>query len=304
MIDKKLFESSPEPEIVGMPLVSIVTPAYNAGKFIEETLSSIQKQDYPNFEHIVLNDGSTDNTPSILERFQRSYNLLWVSKSNEGQAVTVNKGFRMARGEIIVWLNADDVLFDKQVITNIVKKFQSNPDTGVIYGHTAILDENSKIMKIQFSIPWLNLGTSRRAHVAPGVFYRRSVALRYTLDSTFDFAMDYEQTLRMCNDGVRFGYLNKVLIGYRRHRATKSMSQRGKLNAETKRLREKYGETFGISYVFLRLLDDSCLLAFKLLGIKTVIALHVNPQKAQLAFDAKFDSMPKLILRQAVPYVS
>lgn len=297
------FNTSSESVLASLPLVSIVTPAYNAGKFIEETLSSVQKQIYPKLEHIVLDDGSTDDTASILERYQEKYNLLWFSKGNEGQTITVNKGLKMARGDIIVWLNADDVLFDKHVIANIVEKFQTASDVGVIYGHTAILDENSKILKIQFSIPWVNMGTFRRAHLAPGIFYRKNVALKYMLDSAYDFAMDYEQTLRMCNDGIGFGYLNKVLIGYRRHSATKSISQRNKLNAETRQLREKYGETFGISYVFSKWLDNSCLLAFKILGIKTMISLYAKREKVQLAFDAKFDSMSKLILRQLVPYV-
>jgi len=287
-----------------LPLVSIITPAHNAEKFIAKTLKSVEGQDYQNLEHIVLDDGSTDNTSSILKQYQKNYNLRWFSKRNEGQTVTVNKGFDMAQGDLVIWLNADDVLFNKQVTTSIVRKFESDPSIGVVYGHTAILDENSRIIKIQFSIPWFNLGTLRRAHFAPGIFYRRNVALKYKLDSTFNYAMDYEQTLKMCNDRIRFAFLNKILIGYRRHKATKSMSQRPFLNAETKRLRKKYGEKFGVSYYFSKCLDDSYLLFFKLCGIKTVVNLYMQPEASQLAFDVKFDSLPKLVLRQVLPYVS
>lgn len=304
MIDENMSDGHSKPSHCDMPLVSIVTPAYNAARFIEDTLKSIRDQDYPNIEHIVLDDGSIDNTSDILERYRESYNLRWISKNNEGQTVTVNRGFDTAKGEIVVWLNADDVLFNKQVIMNIVKHFQIHPEVGVVYGHTAILDERNKIVKIQYAIPWLNLENLRRAHFAPGVFYRRNIVLNHKLNPAFNYAMDYEQVLRLCKNGIKFGYINKVLIGYRKHKATKSMRRRADLEAETKRLRKKYGERFGISYYFSKYLDNGCFLVFKVCGIKTVIDLCIRPAKFQLAFDATFDSFPRLVLRQAMPYVN
>jgi len=80
-----------------LPLVSIVTPAYNAERFIEDTIKSVMNQTYPYIEHIIIDDGSTDETPKILQKFEKLYNLKWFSKKNEGQAVTLNKCIDLAQ---------------------------------------------------------------------------------------------------------------------------------------------------------------------------------------------------------------
>ena len=85
------------------PLVSIVTPSYNQGRYIEETIQSILNQDYPNFEYIVIDGGSNDNTIEILKKYEG--NLTWISEKDRGQADAINKGFYMAKGEIVAWLN-------------------------------------------------------------------------------------------------------------------------------------------------------------------------------------------------------
>jgi glycosyltransferase involved in cell wall biosynthesis len=118
-------------QVKEQPLISIITPAYNAGRFIEDTLKNVMCQKYENLEHIVIDDGSTDSTVDILRKYESTYNLKWFSKSNEEQAVTVNKGFDIAKGQIVVWLNADDVLFSKRVIADVVETFNKNPEVDV-----------------------------------------------------------------------------------------------------------------------------------------------------------------------------
>lgn len=286
------------------PLASIVTPAYNAEKFIEDTLRSVMYQDYPHIEHIVIDDGSKDSTVNILKKYEHKYNLRWFSKRNEGQTITVNRGFELANGDIVVWLNADDVLLNRQVIANVVKEFGRDSEINVVYGHMAIIDENNRIIKVQYSIPWFTYDKLLRTHFAACIFYRKKIAQKYELDPALNYVMDYEQSLRMCRDGVKFGYLNRVLIGYRRHKATKSTSKKTEAKAEVREIRKKYGQKFGISYCFLKYLDNITLLTFKLCGIKTVVDLYRQPQKFQLAFDAKFDSLMKLVARQTLPYVN
>ena len=89
-----------------LPKISIVTPSYNSAKFIEDCIQSVLKQNYPNFEHIVIDGGSTDGTVEILKQYPH---LKWISEPDEGQSDALNKGFKMAEGDILGWLNADDV---------------------------------------------------------------------------------------------------------------------------------------------------------------------------------------------------
>ena len=286
------------------PLVSVVTPAYNAERFIEETLKSVMNQTYPNIEHIVIDDGSTDKTPEILNRYENLYNLKWFSKPNEGQAITVNKGFDLAKGDIVIWLNADDVLFSRDVIAKVVDFFLKNPAVDVAYGHMAIIDEKSRLLKIQYAPPKLTLDVLLIAHPAACIFYKRHIVHKYKLNHKLNFALDYDQCLRMAKDGVKFGRINKILIAWRKHSGSKSLRERKKLLIETKKLRSKYDYGISKSRMFsVKVYLYAILLFRKLYGVTDIIKLYSNPDKFQLAFDIKFDSLMKLLLRQIIPYV-
>ncbi|MCK4733699.1 MAG: glycosyltransferase, partial [Methanophagales archaeon] len=115
-------------------LVSIITPSYNQGRFIEDALLSVKNQDYPNIEHIIVDGGSIDNTLEILRKYENEYNLRWISEPDEGQSGAVNNGFRMAKGEIIGWVNSDDGYFDVSAISSVVKYFDKYKGADVIYG--------------------------------------------------------------------------------------------------------------------------------------------------------------------------
>src|SRR5918997_5227800 len=115
------------------PLVSIVTPTYNQAAFLRETLDSVLAQDYPFIEHIVIDDGSTDETPRVLEEY--AGRVEWERHDNMGQTPTINKGWQRSRGEILTWLNSDDTLLPGAV-TKAVEYLQSHPGCDIVFGDT------------------------------------------------------------------------------------------------------------------------------------------------------------------------
>src|SRR5689334_19636587 len=111
--------------------VSVVTPSYNQGRFIERTLRSVAMQSGATIEHVVFDGGSTDQTVEILRRLLPATN--WISEKDNGQTDAVNKGILATDGEIIGWLNSDDVYYP-DAIAQVVSEFRAQPDVGVIYG--------------------------------------------------------------------------------------------------------------------------------------------------------------------------
>ena len=125
------------------PLISIVVPSYNQGKFIEDTLLSILNQDYPNKEVIVVDGGSTDQTVGILKKY--SQRITYVSENDNGQSDAVNKGFRMASGSFMGWLNSDDIYPDRHAVSKIVFEFNRDPSADLIYGNFLEIDGNNRV---------------------------------------------------------------------------------------------------------------------------------------------------------------
>src|SRR6266550_874687 len=119
------------------PLVTIVTPSFNQGRFIRQTIESVLTQDYPNIEYIIMDGGSTDETASVAAEY--ADRLRFVSEPDRGQSHAINKGFRMARGEVVSWLNSDDVILPGAV-AHAVTAFELNPTLGAVYGEGYLID--------------------------------------------------------------------------------------------------------------------------------------------------------------------
>lgn len=130
------------------PKISIVTPSLNQGRFLEQCLQSVLAQDYPNLELILIDGGSTDQTSEIIQKYNQ-YLTYWVSEPDKGQSDAINKGFRIASGELVAWLNADDYYLDN-CLKNIASAFQQRPDASFIFGDGIRVDEQGA----QKSIFW------------------------------------------------------------------------------------------------------------------------------------------------------
>jgi len=218
------------------PLVSIVTPSYNQWQFIEDTILSVKNQDYPNIEHIIVDGGSTDDTVETLRKYEGTYNMRWISEPDEGQADAVNKGFAMAKGEIIGWLNSDDVYLLRNTVSSVVGKFRQSPEVAILYGH-GVKFSNNKVLRARY-LPGFDYETLKCwcFIIQPAVFFKRTVVENDLLRKDLHYSMDYEYWLRL---GLRYRWsrLNLVLAGDRNHPERKIIKSRDSSAEETERIR-------------------------------------------------------------------
>jgi len=282
------------------PLVSIVTPSYNQGRFIEENILSVKLQDYPHIEHIVIDGGSTDGTVETLKKYEGTYNLRWISEPDKGQADAVNKGFALAKGEIIGWLNSDDVYFDRGTISAVVEAFQKYPKADIIYGDCAYIWEDGTILRVQ-CVPNFRYSRLLRGCFLeqPAVFFRRHVVKRHKLEKRLKVAIDYEYWLRIGKE-YRFVYIPRILAADRNHRGRISVAQVDKLKAVGEQLRKEY---LGKSSLWLRLeweLDKVFSgLPRRLKGLLLLLLLR---RKNDFAFEAKVVWNMRTIKNQLFPH--
>jgi glycosyltransferase involved in cell wall biosynthesis len=164
------------------PLVSIITPTLNYGHFLEKTIQSIISQDYINIEHIIIDGLSTDNTFKILKKYEKKYNLRWVSEKDRSPAHAYDKGLKMAKGEIIGWCNADDY-YVKGTINKIVEVFINNPEVDLIFGACQEFDyRTNTFSKIYRQNPIMvskitsnDILSGEMSLHQPSLFYRKSI---------------------------------------------------------------------------------------------------------------------------------
>ncbi len=236
---------------MNIPKVSVITPSYNQGQFIEETILSVKNQDYPDIEHIIIDGGSSDNTIEILKKYDDIYNMQWVSEPDEGQADAVNKGFEMAEGDIIGWLNSDDLYFSRNAVSTIAAQFRKNPDVDIIYGNSVKINSDNKIMRLKI-IPQFNYARLlRHCFICqPSVFFRASVIKSDKLDKFLKYSMDYEYWLRL---GRKYKWLkiNNILSADRNHEERKIIKDIDKSSLETNLLKNKFGTHFGRRVFFV-----------------------------------------------------
>jgi len=205
------------------PLVTIITPAYNRADLIGETIESVLNQDYPNVEYVVLDDGSTDETVTVIKRYEGR--LRWASHANVGEARTVNAGFALANGEIIGVVNSDDPLLPG-AIRRIVEVFQTNPDALVAYPDWRLIDVRGNALKeirCRDFVSYEEMVSGHHCLPGPGAFFRRQVLEMTTgRDPAYRYVGDLDFWLRVGQYG-RFVRVPEVLATFRVHSGSASV---------------------------------------------------------------------------------
>lgn len=237
------------------PSISIVTPSFEQGRFLEKTLYSVVSQNYPALEYVVQDGASSDNTLDVLQRFGPALTS-WTSEPDDGQADAINRAFRQTTGEVMAWLNSDDLLLPGS-LAYVARYFAEHPDVDVVYGHRLMIDENDGQIGA-WVLPAHDDHALSLADYVPQetLFWRRRVweTVGGSVDRSFDFALDWDLLLRFRGSGARMVRLPRFLGAFRVHAEQKTTAVGALGEVECDRLRQRvHGRPVEIEEVLLGL---------------------------------------------------
>lgn len=197
-----------------LPKISVITPTFNQGAFIEKTINSVLSQNYPNLEFIIIDGGSTDNTVEIIKKYDKHLSY-WVSESDRGQSHAINKGMAKSTGEILTWLNSDDWYLPGTLL-RFAELFQQNPDIGIIVGAGRIVDQTGTEIYYKEPTEEINL-TSMYQWQKGGDFMQPSSAfsretwnLAGPIDESIHIALDVDLWLKIAKKNIKFLSVNEL----------------------------------------------------------------------------------------------
>jgi glycosyltransferase involved in cell wall biosynthesis len=208
-----------------LPLISIVTPSYNQAQYIERTINSVLNQEYPKLEYIIQDGASTDDTSKLLAKYNKKIAHIF-SQLDTGQANAINLGFTRATGEIMAWLNSDDLLLPG-TLAYVANFFSEHPEVDVVYGHRLLINAEDQIIG-KWVLPPHNDDVLTWADYIPQetMFWRRSLweKVGACLDESYKFALDWELIIRFREQSATFARLPRFLGAFRVHPEQKTTS--------------------------------------------------------------------------------
>jgi glycosyltransferase involved in cell wall biosynthesis len=251
-----------------LPEISIITPSFNQGQYIEKTIWSVLDQGYPNLEYIIIDGGSTDGTLDILKKYEGI--IQWRSEPDNGQANAINKGLRQSSGQVIAYLNSDDLLLPG-TLHAAGQFFNAHPQAAWLSGYCQNIDENEQPIRqfIRFYKNfWLRIGSYKALLILnyiaqPATFWRRSVMedAGY-LDESLHYTMDYDYWLRIGRKN-KLHTLKQDLARFRLHAASKSGATTHKQFDEELLVAGRYAK--GTEMFFHKAHRDIAVLAYRIM---------------------------------------
>ena len=255
--------------------ISIITPSYNQARFIERTIQSVLSQDYLDLEYIVMDGGSTDGTIEILKKYEDR--MVWKSEKDNGQSDAINKGLKMATGDIVAYLNSDDT-YEPETFKKVADFFQNNHDKKWVTGKCKIIDENDKEIRKPITF-YKNLFLKKFSYFKllsenfisqPATFWKRELVdeIGY-LNEEEHFCMDYEYWLRI---GQKYpaGIINSYLANFRYHENSKSGGVNKKQFQDELRIAKKYNDGKMLPIALHKINYWKIVVIYKLLNIFSI----------------------------------
>lgn len=243
----RVADPAPLPELEP-PLVSIVMPTRNHARFIRAAIDSVLQQSYPHVELIVMDGASTDNTVEILQGY--GDRIRWISEPDRGQTDAINKGMALVKGEVLAYLNSDDILLP-DALQKAVAFFKVYPECDMVYGNADYIDIDGKVTGAYATAEYSFERLMQDCCVCqPAAFWRRRIAERVgPFNAELQTAMDYEYWLRIANSGGIIYHTSEKLAQSRLHQDAKTLAMRGTIYQEIFQICEEQGGYVSFNYI-------------------------------------------------------
>ncbi len=226
------------------PKISIVTPSFNQGNFLEQTILSVLNQNYPNLEYIILDGGSTDNSVDIIRKYEDRITF-WESKPDKGQADAIYRGFEKSTGDILAWINSDDYYLEEAFI-RVGEFFLHHPEVQWAIGDGIFVDAHNNKLLDCYCPP---VDHDRLLHfgmtfLQPAMFIRREYFFKYGgFDRELKFSFDYDLVLRLSKSSPP-GIINSMLVAFRLHKQSKTEAKSKNDDLVDQQLKKDFGITY------------------------------------------------------------
>lgn len=232
-----------------LPKISIITPSYNQGEYLKQTILSVLGQQYPNLEYIIMDGGSTDNSVEIIKRYADRLSF-WKSGPDKGQSAAIAEGFALSTGEIVGWVNSDDILLPKALM-NVAKAFLASSEICAVTGRCAIIDTNGKPFSVAIPImrSWMSMLYLGTGFYQMATFWKKSAYEAVgQLNAEMYFSFDADLFIRLRKYG-RIEAINSYLAAYRSHKKSKTTTNQRIMRSENRMIQKRYSNVNDITVI-------------------------------------------------------